>query len=107
MSSNWKKIGRGFFAPAKTTPDISDVDSVRDLGERHAVDALRGVVELPLERAHAPFEQADDVELLAHQTSSLRTSNKKADGENSALANRSILDDKSGCEWKPSPAKQS
>jgi protease secretion system membrane fusion protein len=33
MSSNWKKLGRGFFAPAKTTTDITDVDSVRDLGE--------------------------------------------------------------------------
>ena len=33
MSSNWKKLGRGFFAPVKSNPDITDVDSVRDLGE--------------------------------------------------------------------------
>lgn len=33
MSNNWKKIGRGFFAPVKKNPDITDVDSVRDLGE--------------------------------------------------------------------------
>ncbi|MBU3646611.1 MAG: HlyD family type I secretion periplasmic adaptor subunit [Limnohabitans sp.] len=33
MSNNWKKLGRGFFAPVKSSPDITDVDSVRDLGE--------------------------------------------------------------------------
>lgn len=33
MSNNWKKLGRGFFAPVKTAPDITDVDNVRDLGE--------------------------------------------------------------------------
>jgi protease secretion system membrane fusion protein len=33
MSNNWKKLGRGFFAPVKTKADITDVDSVRDLGE--------------------------------------------------------------------------
>lgn len=33
MSNNWKKLSRGFFAPVKTDPDITDVDSVRDLGD--------------------------------------------------------------------------
>jgi len=33
MKKNWKKLGQGFFAPEKSTRDITDVDSVRDLGD--------------------------------------------------------------------------
>ena len=33
MSNNWKKLGRGFFAPVNKRADITDVDSVRDMGD--------------------------------------------------------------------------
>jgi protease secretion system membrane fusion protein len=33
MKNNWKKIGRDFFGSLKKTPDITDVGSVRDLGD--------------------------------------------------------------------------
>jgi len=32
MNDKLKKLGRGFLSPEKSTPDITDVDSVRDLG---------------------------------------------------------------------------
>ena len=32
MSKNWKKIGGSFLTPLKASPDITDVDEVRDLG---------------------------------------------------------------------------
>jgi protease secretion system membrane fusion protein len=33
MSNKWTKLGRGFLGPKKSDSDITDVDSVRDLGD--------------------------------------------------------------------------
>lgn len=39
MSIQWKKIGRGLLAPVKASPDVTDVDDVKDLGDHTDTNA--------------------------------------------------------------------
>lgn len=39
MNNQWKKIGRSFLAPVKATPDVTDVEDVKDLGNHTDTNA--------------------------------------------------------------------
>jgi protease secretion system membrane fusion protein len=39
MNNQWKKIGRNFLAPVKATPDVTDVEDVKDLGNHTDTNA--------------------------------------------------------------------